>query len=395
MQFNKLKRWAVTGILLLVGNQLLLAQQVTATIKPGTAATEVDIYVKSTAATGAQYFTNLIFSVGIQTSCITGPVPKADLTYLGSTGMTWASADDGGTQITGTTITSPTTTTSPGYTVYTFNGTQTNTTAANIPANTEVKLGTIKFSGGTGTCPVFLMNNGSSSFDYFYMTLNTSGEVVDVNDFNNNTYAVSPNTLVNDGTVGVKTGANISLPIRLTSFEASQDGRKVKLEWKTSYELNTAMFQVERSIDGGNTFVQIAQVAATGYASGSTYQAEDGAPVKGANYYRLKIVDRDGRVSYSAVRVVRFDAEQTGKVQAYPTNNSTGSLYVELPRGWEHSSITLMNAVGQRMDASRIAVSSSLNRVVSLRGLSAGMYLVTVINDQSREQQVIKVTYQP
>ncbi|PZR24023.1 MAG: hypothetical protein DI535_22765 [Citrobacter freundii] len=397
MRTNKVKRWVVLGALLGVSGigNALLAQQVIGTLKQGTHSNEVDVYVKSTAATtSTQYYTNLILPVGVKTSCITGTAPKATLTYFGSTGMSWFSVNDGGTQTNGLDITSPTTTTSAGYTVYAFNGTNSNTTAANLPANTEVKIATIAFNNSTGSCPVYLMNNSNSSVDYFYMTLNT-GATVDENNWNNNMYAVAPNTVVNDGTVGVKTSANIVLPLKLGNFEAAQNGTSVKLEWNTLYEENISAFVVERSSDGTSNFVQIATVAATGSAIGSSYSAEDRNPVKGVNYYRLKMVDRDGRVSYSQMRVVRFEVEQDGNVHAFPTINTTGTLYVELPRGWERAGIFVLNASGQRMDGARVSNTSSLSRNVSLKGLTSGLYLVSVINEYTREQQTIKVNYHP
>ncbi len=121
-----------------------------------------------------------------------------------------------------------------------------------------------------------------------------------------------------------------TLPVKLISFSGRLNGAKVDLNWVTANELNTKNFEVERGTDGRN-FTKIATVTAKGNSNTATsYDQADPLPMKGVNYYRLKIIDFDGKFEYSQVVIIRIeDGIQlvtkvapnpfTGKVDVYLT----------------------------------------------------------------------------
>ncbi len=89
-------------------------------------------------------------------------------------------------------------------------------------------------------------------------------------------------------------------PLRLLSFTASQKEMNAQLNWTTANEINVAHFVIERSIDG-RAFYTIGERAAIGNtASNKRYSFTDNKPLKGTNFYRLKMVDLDGQFTYSA-----------------------------------------------------------------------------------------------
>ncbi len=96
--------------------------------------------------------------------------------------------------------------------------------------------------------------------------------------------------------------ANIVLPVDLISFNgALQNDLSALLKWKTANEINTAGFNVERSIDGNN-FKQIAFLKATGSKSLFDYNYIDKEAVDQQStvlYYRLQILNNDGSFKYS------------------------------------------------------------------------------------------------
>jgi uncharacterized repeat protein (TIGR03803 family) len=98
---------------------------------------------------------------------------------------------------------------------------------------------------------------------------------------------------------------NTTLPLTLLSFEAFKQGGQHLLNWKTVNEINTKNFFVERSNDGIQ-FSNIGIVAAKGSSIASNiYSFADVQPLKGNNYYRLKMMDMDGRYSYGPVRLLQ------------------------------------------------------------------------------------------
>lgn len=86
---------------------------------------------------------------------------------------------------------------------------------------------------------------------------------------------------------------------QLLYFNASSHDGNIILEWKTSSETNLKHFVVERKSANGN-FIQLAIVEPR---PDKTYEYVDQTAFKSTDAvytYRLKIVDYDGNVSYSA-----------------------------------------------------------------------------------------------
>lgn len=96
-----------------------------------------------------------------------------------------------------------------------------------------------------------------------------------------------------------------TVPVTLAEFTARRSGKINQLEWTTQQELNASYFTVERSKDGRN-FTGIGRVTAAGNSNIiHHYSFTDINPVKGINYYRLRIVDKDNLFRLSKTRSIR------------------------------------------------------------------------------------------
>ena len=90
------------------------------------------------------------------------------------------------------------------------------------------------------------------------------------------------------------------LPVQLVQFLANKnpDG-SVKVIWATSQEENASYYDVERTGEQPG-WLKLATVRAKGNSSTTTnYNFLDGLPLDGTAYYRLKMVDLDGKFKYS------------------------------------------------------------------------------------------------
>jgi len=102
------------------------------------------------------------------------------------------------------------------------------------------------------------------------------------------------------------------LPVELANFRAQEGACQIELEWATESEVNSSHFQIERSVDG-KRFTQIGEVEAAGFSTAyRVYDFVDELP-SGDNYYRLKIIDRDGTTEYSRVVFVQSDCLKNGE----------------------------------------------------------------------------------
>ena len=93
------------------------------------------------------------------------------------------------------------------------------------------------------------------------------------------------------------------LPLQLKSFKTAvlAANNKVKTEWITENELNVDYINLEKSIDGIN-FTSLVKIKAKGGALENKYNYTDNTPCNGINFYRLKIIDFDGKYKYSDVK---------------------------------------------------------------------------------------------
>jgi len=105
--------------------------------------------------------------------------------------------------------------------------------------------------------------------------------------------------------------------IEYASLAATATDNSVLINWVTVSELNNSHFEVERSTDM-KVFKTVAMVldgfAATGTNSGKSYKFKEAAGdvKKGKTvYYRLKQIDNDNQVHYSAVMAVQMNTTVT------------------------------------------------------------------------------------
>ena len=108
------------------------------------------------------------------------------------------------------------------------------------------------------------------------------------------------------------------LPVTLSDYQLKEivgNIISVKNNWSTANELNTAYFNVQRSINGVD-YATIGKINAKGRGA-NNYQFIDNTPANGINYYRLQIIDRNGNLSYSKVVAIQLSAI-ANRVSVYP-----------------------------------------------------------------------------
>lgn len=102
------------------------------------------------------------------------------------------------------------------------------------------------------------------------------------------------------------------LPVVLADFKARPIRKGIQLNWTTETEQNSDYFVVEHAANGID-FQPIETVNASGDSQiRQTYTYTHAEPVNGNNYYRLTMVDFDGKTVYSHVVVERFSSTDGG-----------------------------------------------------------------------------------
>lgn len=98
------------------------------------------------------------------------------------------------------------------------------------------------------------------------------------------------------------TSVNNPLPITINYFTGVKQSSDHVLNWKVTCTNTPSVTMVlERSNDGGRTYAPVHTIAATALQCQQPFSYTDAAPAKGVNYYRLKLTDANGKVTYSSV----------------------------------------------------------------------------------------------
>ena len=181
---------------------------------------------------------------------------------------------------------------------------------------------------------------------------------------------------LNHFTLFAATDNSVVLPLQLLSFTGNQNGSTNLLKWSTANKINTDHFLVERSTNG-NSFSSIATVNAIGSGNNSYYY-NDAIKLNGTIYYRLKMLDNNGKFTYS--NIIKFSNKQTNTLSAYPNPIDATTTLQFNDATLVCTIATIQNINGQTVKT--IALKFNL-QAISLQELPAGIYFLGTVNGQS------------
>ncbi len=188
------------------------------------------------------------------------------------------------------------------------------------------------------------------------------------------------------------TSCNITtLPATLVEFKAVAVNKTVAVNWDAVTEYDLSHYELERSVDGIH-YEKIALVFAKN-AQRSAYAYIDQHPFKGINYYRLRVIDKDTRFTYSAVATIKFDDKISAHivVAPNPVQNDINVRMTGLDKGTYR--IEMVNATGQRFITKNVNVSQHLQieTIPRLGSIPDGIYLLNIYNSLNERVKTINI----
>lgn len=250
------------------------------------------------------------------------------------------------------------------------------------------------FSGGAGDGFANQSNNATSNTIFWGGIgdgfVNASNNAVSNNIFlgsmgdgmaNNGNAAISNNIFIGGGGDGWNAVLFPMgpLPVKLLRFTAEYAGDAHLVKWITTEEINTHRFEVQHSANGSD-FVTAGNVLPAGSPStGASYSFTVQHPWTGNNFYRLKIVDLDGTVTYSSVVLLKNAGEL--KVVIYP-NPAASLLYVRLPLVANVSTIPAVIYDASGRIVLQPLLKTGADNGIAVEQLAAGVYTLQCIISQ-------------
>ncbi len=190
--------------------------------------------------------------------------------------------------------------------------------------------------------------------------------------------------IVNDGTAAYDLPA--ALPVVWGTFTAEKINNTALLKWTTVSEENVDRFVVERTIDGNN-YAEIGSVKAKGNSTTTqSYTYTDLKPVRGNNIYRIRLIDRDGKYSYSDVKSLNFD--DTRNLISIAPNPAKSLVILTVKENRKTLQVKLFNSLGQQL-AAYVLTTESLP--IDISKLNSGSYYISVTGDGINQKEKLIV----
>ncbi len=174
------------------------------------------------------------------------------------------------------------------------------------------------------------------------------------------------------------------LPVTIVNFTAQKNNNTIALNWKVANEINVKQYEVERSIDGIN-FNLIGALAGSNITNYSFI--DKNLPNGAIVYYRLKMIDQDGKFKNSNIVSVKLKTNVSNAI-VYP-NPTMGSLNIKLYDILTSNSTLQITDVTGRLVKQQTINASMVNINVDVKGLPTGRYFIKI----STYNQVINLSF--
>ena len=186
----------------------------------------------------------------------------------------------------------------------------------------------------------------------------------------------------NDTRATLNYTTSCTLPLKLLDFTAALSGKNVLLNWTTVTEINTKYFDIERSKDA-TRFEKIGSVNASGNSTQKlNYQFTDANAISvgaGKVFYRLKMVDQDGKFTYSKIDFVVLTPDgRSFSIFPNPVKDQLFLVFNGQSNG--QGSVRITDQFGKQVYTQQInsqQTGTQLN--INVSTLKSGLYYIQVI----------------
>ncbi len=158
-----------------------------------------------------------------------------------------------------------------------------------------------------------------------------------------------------------------SLPLTLISFKGQNTDAGNLLTWVTTDELNTKSFGIERSGDG-IAFTNIGSISAANTNGNHYYSFTDTSNPVPISYYRLKMIDADGKFTQSKTIVIKASDRQSNTSFAIIGNPVANGVLKMISKA---GTVTIINSTGSVLQQQNVKEGTT---VINVQSLAPGVY---------------------
>lgn len=183
---------------------------------------------------------------------------------------------------------------------------------------------------------------------------------------------------------------SVVLPLQFLTIHAQRNQDAVTVQWKTAQEFNVDHFDIERG-NNYTGFSKTGSVMGNNIRTGSQYEYIDRHPLPGTVYYRVRGIDKDGRITYSNTAIVSDN--NTPSFLQVLNNPVHGAIYLSASASYKGTYwYELLNTSGQLIQKGSLRITG--NDIVTIpltEKMLTGSYILSVHNEAHRVTKKIIV----
>lgn len=169
-----------------------------------------------------------------------------------------------------------------------------------------------------------------------------------------------------------------TLAIGLNYFKGVQIDKKNLLNWKVNCTSAEAKFEIQRSADGVH-FIKIGAITANQLRCSQPFDFTDDNPMGGANYYRIKITDVDGKDAYSNTILLSLKTSRFEMMSLNPNIISNENTILKISAAEKNElNVVIVDFSGRKISSQTIALQpGTIQTIINTSALANGVYQVT------------------
>lgn len=211
-----------------------------------------------------------------------------------------------------------------------------------------------------------------------------SSDATGANDFEDD---LDDGFYIDDFKIIKSTLALITLPVQFTSFTGKLlPDETIRLDWEAITDPQHDHFEIQKSADG------LSFVTFERGPSSAPYWGLDTSPYIGNNFYRIKQVDKNGTISYSAVINVSYQPARFS-VSVYPNPITDDVLNIKINAATTQQYLISLTDIAGRKVYEKYVPASGTQTSIDLSRQASQLYILVVRNHKNEiviTQKVIK-----
>jgi len=179
------------------------------------------------------------------------------------------------------------------------------------------------------------------------------------------------------------------LPVTGLNITAQLQNGTPQVSFTTLTEINTSIFEIEKSTNGSD-FKTIAKLNAAGNSLlKQTYTYSDVTPGAAVVYYRVKATDKDGTITLSNVFTLRTSSS-VSKVSVFP-NPVTNQINIETAAAGTYF-VELFSNDGRKVASQKFQNATGvMNLPLNRSAIVAGTYQLKVTQAENNQSSITKI----